>query len=259
MKMGSFLTSVFVAILCLNLAGCPAAFLAAGVAGVASIEDKVETDIAVSPGVSKQTLLGLNRVAVFLQTKASEGQYATKNTSPHPESVGVEGQGYKRTQFQLLDQLLSDYTALHLMKIGYDVVERNQLEAVVEEQALHQTGLLDERNLIKAGKVLGVQAIIIGSYVPSQKINFGISKGGAVTNTVKQATLKLVSVNEGRTLVLAIVDYKGAGGEFKEVAKYLAGLINSQIKDDVASTPSADKSVVETTQQGSEEATPIDQ
>jgi len=44
----------------------------------------------------------------------------------------------------------------------FEIVERNQMEQILREQELAQTGLIDENQVISLGKMLGVQAMIVG-------------------------------------------------------------------------------------------------
>lgn len=44
----------------------------------------------------------------------------------------------------------------------FEIVERNQMEQILQEQQLAQTGLVDENQVISLGKMLGVQALIVG-------------------------------------------------------------------------------------------------
>ena len=51
----------------------------------------------------------------------------------------------------------------YLMKAGYSVVERRQIGKVLSEQAMDMTGTIDQATMRKLGKLLGVQAIVLGS------------------------------------------------------------------------------------------------
>lgn len=44
----------------------------------------------------------------------------------------------------------------------YKVVEREKLNAAIKEQALGMSGMIDEKNAAKTGKILGVEAVVIG-------------------------------------------------------------------------------------------------
>lgn len=230
---------MFLLALCAYLTGCAAVAVTPFV-GAAAVKDTAEVDIAVSPGISKKTLESIRRISVFLE---SEGR-TTQHTLPPAGtavSASFKSNAGPTQKHELLDQLVNDYVGLGLMKIGYDIVERRRLETVVEEQALQQTGLLDQNHLIKAGKVLGLQAIVLGSYIPSQKLNIGVLKGGGITHTIKQASFKLVGIEEARTLIMVIVSYGGAGGNFKEVSEHISMLIAEQLKGEPISAQSMNK------------------
>jgi len=49
----------------------------------------------------------------------------------------------------------------------FTVVERNRLDAVIREQSLGNSGVVDEKQAASLGKVLGVDAVVIGSITPS--------------------------------------------------------------------------------------------
>ena len=65
-----------------------------------------------------------------------------------------------------------DIFAKHLLGRGYQVIERARLEAVMAEQKLSMTGILNPETAKSVGKVLGVDAILFGqvtSYMPERK------------------------------------------------------------------------------------------
>ncbi|MFA6031028.1 MAG: CsgG/HfaB family protein [Elusimicrobiota bacterium] len=65
----------------------------------------------------------------------------------------------------------ADFLAHELLKAGADVVERGRLEAVLAEQRLGASGALDPATVRKAGRILGVDAVLVGSvtqYSPPQ-------------------------------------------------------------------------------------------
>lgn len=54
-----------------------------------------------------------------------------------------------------------------LVAHGADVVERRQLEAILQEQRLSSSGFLDPATIRRIGRVLGVDAIFMGTVVQS--------------------------------------------------------------------------------------------
>ncbi len=57
----------------------------------------------------------------------------------------------------------ADIMAQDLVEAGLDVIERNRLNAVLDEHSLVQTGVLDPDTAVKLHKILGVDALVIGS------------------------------------------------------------------------------------------------
>jgi curli biogenesis system outer membrane secretion channel CsgG len=65
----------------------------------------------------------------------------------------------------------ADILTQDLLAAGVQIVERQRLDAVLDEQELARTGVLDPETAVKLRKVLGVDALIVGSvssYSPGQ-------------------------------------------------------------------------------------------
>lgn len=65
----------------------------------------------------------------------------------------------------------ADYLSHALLAGGADVVERSRLEAVLNEQNLRARGVLDPETARRVGRILGVDAVFLGSvteYAPQQ-------------------------------------------------------------------------------------------
>ena len=70
--------------------------------------------------------------------------------------------GYRSTLGPFIAEELT--TQLFVAKPGvFDIVERQQLAKVLQEQKLGATGLFDAETIANIGKILGIQAIITGS------------------------------------------------------------------------------------------------
>jgi len=50
----------------------------------------------------------------------------------------------------------------YLLQAGYDVVERRQVDALIKEQSLDVSGAVDPKTAKKLGKLLGVDALVLG-------------------------------------------------------------------------------------------------
>jgi curli biogenesis system outer membrane secretion channel CsgG len=84
----------------------------------------------------------------------------------------------------------------------FEVVERNLLQKVLEEQQLGMTGYIDQATAISLGQILGVDAIITGSLTDlgkNVKINARLISTGtgsvfavASVNVIKDSTIKLL-------------------------------------------------------------------
>ena len=75
-----------------------------------------------------------------------------------------------------------DMLGQELLARGADIVERQRLEAVLRERSLSAEGILDPSTVKQVGKILGVDAIIVGTvtnYSPGQ--SYLVYSGGAGT------------------------------------------------------------------------------
>ena len=66
---------------------------------------------------------------------------------------------------------IEDLFAQQLIKKGFTVVEREKLDSVIKELKLSASGLFDEKNTKELGRILGVDALLIGEvtyYSPKQ-------------------------------------------------------------------------------------------
>lgn len=74
----------------------------------------------------------------------------------------VQGKGLE----QDLGKIVSDWFITSLVKNErFEVVERDTLKRILDEQALAMSGIVDEQTATKAGKMLGVNVLITGSVV----------------------------------------------------------------------------------------------
>lgn len=65
--------------------------------------------------------------------------------------------------------LAADLLTQDLVAHGADVVERQQLSAILHEQHLATAGILDPRTVQEVGKILGVDALFVGTVAQSQE------------------------------------------------------------------------------------------
>jgi curli biogenesis system outer membrane secretion channel CsgG len=117
----------------------------------------------------------------------------------------------------LTNQLVKDGT--------YVVIERSRIDAVLAEQNLGQAGRLEPTTAAQVGRILGVDAVIIGSVTQFglEQKKGGFSFGGVGSKSSKQtATVQLaarmVSTTTGE--ILAIAEGKGMADEKEESFSY---------------------------------------
>jgi curli biogenesis system outer membrane secretion channel CsgG len=93
---------------------------------------------------------------------------------------------------------------------SYKVIERSQLEAILQEQNLGAFGRVDTSTAAKIGKILGVKAIIVGSVTQfelEQKSSglsvFGFGTGGNKTNAYVQLNIRVIDTSTAEILMVA--------------------------------------------------------
>lgn len=59
---------------------------------------------------------------------------------------------------------LAEYFITEVMDIGFNVIERSQLEKILKEQNISLSGVIDTETIHKVGKIMGVDALVIGSF-----------------------------------------------------------------------------------------------
>lgn len=69
-----------------------------------------------------------------------------------------------RTEHTKIGETLSEMLTTALIQTNrFNVMERAQLQKVLEEQSLGQTGTLDSETAVEVGKLIGVEAVVMGS------------------------------------------------------------------------------------------------
>ncbi len=99
-----------------------------------------------------------------------------ENLEINPLRVGVTPLAYddKNVSDKVTDIFVSELSMIPIINI----VERYRLKNIIEEQALGQTGLIDNETAAKLGKIVGAEAITVGSihvYKEGSPEYFGLS------------------------------------------------------------------------------------
>ncbi len=106
-------------------------------------------------------------------------------------------------------ELIADQLTERLARTEqYEIIERSNLEAIFAEQSLGQSGAIDERTAVQAGKLKGADAIITGKVTVCSVNSF--NSDGTVgdqyqavkvtTNAVVTASIRVLSTETGTLL-----------------------------------------------------------
>jgi len=69
-----------------------------------------------------------------------------------------------RTEFAKISETLTEMLSTALIQEdAFQVMERAQLQKILEEQALSQSGVIDSETAVKVGNLIGLEAVVIGS------------------------------------------------------------------------------------------------
>lgn len=106
-----------------------------------------------------------------------------------------------------LGEAAADEITTQLVKTGdFTVVERQQLKAVLDEQHLGLSGAVDPATAARIGKLLGVQAVVLGSIT---KFSINRKSGGigplsaSYAEAESQMDVRLVNTTTGEIVVVA--------------------------------------------------------
>ncbi|NOZ62261.1 MAG: hypothetical protein GXO74_11315 [Calditrichaeota bacterium] len=136
----------------------------------------------------------------FSETKAKKPirSKIKKKLNLSTEATPTENPGYQpyvavfafeesNSQAQGLGKTLSEMlTTALIQKQKFTVMERTQLEKILQEQSLSQTGVIDTEVALKVGRLAGLQAVILGNV---SRLNRRI-----------EADVRLIDVETGKAL-----------------------------------------------------------
>lgn len=127
--------------------------------------------------------------------------------------------------------LVSDLFVKYLLKTGFNVVERQELEAILREHQLSIQGILNREQVKEFGKISGVDALVTGSIsmlIPERDFY----EGGNPRFIAAQVgvTCRMISVETGEVLWAASNTYDGINTQ--TAFEYLiSSLIDQLMKD----------------------------
>ncbi|MBL8032206.1 MAG: hypothetical protein JNJ69_00785 [Leptospiraceae bacterium] len=88
---------------------------------------------------------------------------------------------------------VSDLLTHEFLRLGYDVVERTEIERLIKEQKLGASGLIDPNQAVAIGKLAGADSIVIGSGALEDKTR----------DVLKYFTIKIIDLKSGSVVVTA--------------------------------------------------------
>jgi TolB-like protein len=126
----------------------------------------------------------MTRIARFVSLAAAVVGLAAPLTAVHAQagkptvaimsfnngSFGKDAKDYDGLSKGIPDFLITDMSA----NTGIRVIERDQVQKLVDEQKLVTGGQVDKETAVKVGKLLGAQHMIFGVYMTDPKGNFRI-------------------------------------------------------------------------------------
>ena len=185
----------------LSLITIPVTIAQLGATAYQSIE-KADVDAAVASGVTTKELSKIQNLAVFL------GQ---ENTEPPFGRIGDLG------------AVVGDNLCVELAKLGFKIYDGGKLRKLTK--AGYNT-----RKVAKAGKRLGVQAIVTGNIMAGQNRSFGMLGIGRMNTVVQSASLKIIGVKKANTLMIITINYK-IGQNPRVAAEGMAMVLKTKLED----------------------------
>ena len=135
----------------------------------------------------------------------------------------------QQKQYQLYGQLAADTFILEGMRGGkLSMIERGQLESVMKELKLGQTGFVDVKTAKEVGKVVGVDAMVIGTLT---HVKHPPTSSGPGLITVHM-TAKMIYVETGEVIWIATssVEANDAQTAIQRNAKAIANSLRKKFK-----------------------------
>lgn len=93
------------------------------------------------------------------------------------------------------DYLNTDKLSMYLLKIGFTIVERSQLQSIFDEYELSYSGILSKSDLNKLSSIFNIDMLVFGT-VKSHLFNIN-------------ENIRFVNVRTGEVLIMASGSYSG--------------------------------------------------
>jgi len=128
---------------------------------------------------------------------------------------------------ELQDMLIAELASTE----AFNILERKELESVLSEQKLSESGLVDEKTRLKPGKIKIAKYLIAASVSSFQENTtgsdagisaFGFHVGGAKKTAYMAVDLKVIDTETGEIVKTRTVEATSSGGGLK-LSGYLSG------------------------------------
>ena len=152
--------------------------------------------------------LAIKRIAIIpFENKSGKGQYGAVNET-------------------ITDDIISDVLNTPLAVEFVEIITRDQLQQVLNEQNLGSSGIINESTAMQAGKVLGVSEIIVGQITQ-------IASAEPVVSSKQYENKRTIYAKEGNYVISALIkEYKkeasaAMSGSYKIIDVKTAKLIKT--------------------------------
>ncbi len=120
-----------------------------------------------------------------------------------PFEYRAEQEAYRTLADKLPDLMIEE-----LFQTGrYRLIERTRIEEVLKEVELGQSGLIDEKTAVKAGKQLGAQALLLGTVTGIKRLEARDGAGSSVyikrMGFEVSLRARVISLNNGEIIAAA--------------------------------------------------------
>jgi curli biogenesis system outer membrane secretion channel CsgG len=141
-------------------------------------------------------------LACFVAASAAHAQ-----TKPRIAVLGFENNTTARVWGDRLGEAAADELTTQLVKAGdFSVLERSQIQKLLDEQLAGQSGAIDPATAARVGKLIGIQFALLGSITQFSidEKSGGIGRFSAsYAEAESMLDIRVVDVNTGEILVVA--------------------------------------------------------
>ena len=128
-----------------------------------------------------------------------------------------------------LNRVMADHITRELMNLGYQVVERKEVDKVISEHKFQISGLVNQEKSGQLGKMIGADAVVLGttktkkmrkplpSNNPVDLLSYSLSYFDTEL-VISNATMKVVCVEQANIIMTITLTDEGEGRKADEAA-----------------------------------------